>query len=288
MNDFDFWQRWGLELNDTEFANALLVLGVLATSPFPEMPQEAAIPLVINNLSNLPGKHELQELLLAALKLSQGKDKLLPWRFPKPNQRANVYNRRVLLSNLNPNQVANAWKGIDDGTTAAPRIQVLSYPVTEDVSPWFRMLFETNPPVRAAHIVLDNAQARPHLKWPLRIGYLSGNNGEASVKGISAKWPSDKLTRPVKIDRDNANCDVMIFNGWDRQLLRELLDVLGRQKSNLVIVRGRIENDMTSVKQRLAALSSESSASGYVFLRPDIPDEVLSDAMNRFIENLSH
>jgi hypothetical protein len=274
MNDFEFWQGWGLELDDGEFANALLVLGVLATLPF-------------SKSEFIPGK-DLQELLLTTLKLSQEKDKLLPWRFPKRNQHAKIHNNTVFLSNLNPNQVANAWKGIGDGTTTAPRIQVLSYPVTEGVSTWFRMLFEANPPVRAAHIVFDSAQARPHLKWPLRIGYLSGNNGEAIIKSISTKWPSDKLTRPVKIDRDNANCDVMVFIGSGRQLLRELLDVPGRQKSNLVIVRDRIENDMASVKQRLAALSSESSASGYVFLRPDIPDEVLSDALNRFIENLSH
>lgn len=274
MNDFEFWERWGLELDDAAFANALLVLGVLATRPF-------------HKSESIPGK-DLQDLLVAALKLSREKDNLLPWRFPKRSQRTKIHNETALLSDLSPGQIANAWKGIGDGVAAAPRLQVLSYPATEQVAPWFRMLFEANPPVRSAHIAFDNAQARPHLKWPLRIGYLNGNSGEAIVKSLSTKSPSDKLTRPVKIDRDNANCDVMVFNGWGRQLLRDLLDVPGRQKSNLVIIRGRIENDMTSVEQRLAALTSESSASGYVFLHPDTPDEVMSDALNRFIENLSH
>jgi len=274
MNEFGFWEQWGLELDDKQFANAFLVLGVLATSPF-----------VKGQYS--PGK-DLQEVLSAALKLSQEKNKLLQWRFPKRDQRVRIGDDGVLLSGLNSRQVANAWKDVVDGTAVGPRVQILSYPATEGISPWFRMLFEADPAVRAAHIVFDTAQARPHLKWPLRLGYIPGNAAEESVKSARSVWPSDELTSSVRIDRENANCDVLLFTGSSSQLLKTLLEIPVPQKTNLFIVRGTFEDDLSAMGQRLSAIAAECRASGFVFLNPTVTDEVLGRAVNGFVENLSH
>jgi hypothetical protein len=274
MNEFGFWQRWGLELDDEQFANAFLVLGVLATSPFMK--------------DRFSSEKDLQKVLLATLKLSQEKDKLLPWRFPKRNQHAKIGNEKIFLFGLNPCQVANAWKDIVSGTAIAPRVQILSYPLTEGVRPWFRMLFEANPPVRAAHIVFDTAKVRPHLKWPLRLGFLPGNAAEESVQKARFLWPSNELTSTVRIDRENANCDVLLFTGSSSQLLKTLLETPVPQKTNLFIVRGTFEDDLTAMNQRLSAIAAESHASGFIFLNSPVTDEILGRAMNRFVENLSH
>jgi len=271
MSEFGFWQRWGLELDDRQFANAFLVLGVLAAQYF------------------VKDRSELQDVLLAALRRAQEKDKLLPWRFANRDQPAQVGNdRRVVLSDLNPWQVARAWTDIVDGTAIAPRVQILSYPVTEGVSPWFHMLFEASPAVGAAHIVFDTAQACPHLKWPLRLGFLPGNAAEGSVQKARSLWPSNELASTVQIDRENANCDVLLFTGSSSQLLQALLETPVPQKTHLFVVRGTFEDDLIAMHQRLSAIAAEGRASGFVFLNPTVTDDVLGCAVNDFVENLSH
>jgi len=111
MSEFGFWQRWGLELDDRQFANAFLVLGVLAAQYF------------------VKDRSELQDVLLAALRRAQEKDKLLPWRFANRDQPAQVGNdRRVVLSDLNPWQVARAWTDIVDGTPLRPAFRSSAIP----------------------------------------------------------------------------------------------------------------------------------------------------------------
>lgn len=275
MNEFGFWQRWGLELDDTQFANAFLVLGVLAAH--------------LEVIRGFSSEKDLSGVLSKVLKRTKGKDKLLSWRFPHRYETIYIGNDEVDLCDLNPKKVANAWGNIvDNRTILAPRVEISGYPLMEGVSPWFRMLFEANPTVKAAHIVFCTVHAHLQLKWPLRLGFLPGNTAKENVLKARLAWPSNELTSAVRVDRENANCDVLLFTGSSSQLLKALLETPVPQKTNLFIVRGTFEDDLVAMDQRLSAIAAEGRASGFVFLNPAVTDEDLESAVNCFVENLSH
>lgn len=279
MDVFGFWQKWGMELDDRAFANAFTALGVLA-APLP-------------GHESLSGK-DLCERLQASLQISHDMRHIVPWRFPGREQRVKIRNEDILLSDLKPLLVKDAWLSALRGSGVRPRFQVLAYPDREQITPWFRLLFEADPPwdeyafPKAAHISHDTAGAGPRMEWPLRLGYLGGNGGETIVQKACEQWESRELASAVKIDRENDNCDVLVYNGWTRELLKTLLEMPGSQKANLIVVRGRLDATLASVNQHLQALSSESCAKGFVLLDPDIPDDVAGQALNQFVRNLSH
>jgi hypothetical protein len=273
MDEFGFWQKWGLELDDTAFANAFLALGILSAVPSSKDP-------------SMSGEN-LQERLRAVLAISKKSGRPVAWRFPKQRNSVQMGGERVILSSLSPLLVAKVWNTALQGSDIKPRFQILGYPETESITPWFRVLFEADA-VQAAHIMFENAQAHLFMKWPLRLGFLPGNAAEDIVQQSRLLWPAKDLTEAIQIDRDNANCDVLVFSGSSSQLLKALLETPVPQKTNLFIVRGTLEDDPTAVSKRLAVIAAESRASGFVFVNSSITDEILGQTTNRFIENLSH
>ena len=273
MREFDFWQRWGLGLDDTQFANAFMVLGLLAAAP---------------GAGAEPAIEAFRKRLNSALKGGPEKRTVLTWRFPTARKLVRAGDRLVSLADLTPGDLAALWAGQGFMWDLPLIVRVVSRPSTSSVTPWFRTLCETQPSARAVYVAHDEEGVQPHLKWPFRVGYLGGDSGEEIVKTAAQRWPTNRLTVPVRIDRDNANCDILVFGGSARELTRALLDMPGRQRCNLVIARGGVEDGAESTGQRLAAVAGETSASGYIFVHTDAPDDEIRDALNDFITNLSH
>ncbi len=275
MNEFEFWQRWGIELNDRQFANAFTALGVLAPSSCGELkvdgdelpPPENAIMTTLSLLIHHP---------------------VNPWAYPRPSQSVEVGAYFTRLSILAPQAVAQSWEKVCGNISICPRFEVVGHPASELIRPWFRLLFEAAPENKAAYIKLDAQEGHLYLRWPLRLGYLPGNGAEESVRSARSHWPSNELTSSVRIDRENANCDILLFAGSSSQLLKTLLETPVPQKTNLFIVRGTFEDDLAAMGKRLSAIAAEARASGFVFLNSMVTDEVLGRAVNRFVENLSH
>lgn len=274
MDEFSFWQKWGLELDDRTFANAFLALGILAAARPSSKDQSVS-----------GGNPE--ERLRAVLQAAKTKGQLTLWRFPKRRNSLQIGGKKVLLSALSPSLATKAWISALQDAGIELKLQILSYPENESIAPWFRMLFEADG-VQAAHLLLDNPQAHLFMKWPLRLGFLPGNAAEGIVQQARVLWPAKDLTEAVQIDRDIANCDILLFSGSSGQLLKALLDTPVPQKTNLFIVRGRLEDNSAAVSQRLLTIATEGHASGFVFLNSATTDEALGEAVNRFIENLSH
>ncbi|HOW54036.1 MAG TPA: hypothetical protein PLR60_05205 [Syntrophorhabdaceae bacterium] len=300
MDEFGFWQQWGMELDDRSFANAFTALGVLA-APLPDDE-----PFSIKDLSGdlFKTSRGLEQAFCAMrspvsklrdiLQRSRDIKGIVPWRFPGRDQSVKIGEEEVLLSSLKPSQMADAWQSSIGSFGEERRFQIIGYPEAENVAPWFRLLFEADPQwdanalSKSVHIAYNAAGSALHMEWPLRLGYLDGNGGEAIVQRACNEWESGELAGAVKIDRGNDNCDILVFDGWTRQLLKTLLEMPGSQKTNLVIVRGRLDESISSVNQHLQALSSESQAKGFVFIDPGIADEAVGQALNRFVRNLSH
>lgn len=300
MDEFGFWQQWGMELDDRSFANAFTALGVLA-APLPDDEPSPAKDLSGDLFKTSRGieqafcaKPSPVSRLQDILQRSHDMKNIVPWRFPGRGRSVKIGDEEVLLSSFEPSLMADAWGNSICEFGVEPRFQIIGYPETEQVAPWFRLLFEADPPLdanalsKSAHIAYNAAGSALHMEWPLRLGYLDGNGGEAIVQRACKEWESGELAAAAKIDRGNDNCDVLIFDGWTRQLLKTLLEMPGSQKTNLIIVRGRMDNDLASVDQHLQALSSESCAKGFVLIDPGIPDEIAGHALNRFVRNLSH
>jgi hypothetical protein len=293
MEEFGFWEKWGMELNDQQFANALAALGIVAaatlssqdagsTDLFQSWPENDETRKTLKGIA-------LRSAIFDPISHSRKNDFIVPWHFPLPDQRALVGGQQIPIATLNPREVAGAWETLLGGSeTIEPRLHISRHPAGEAVRPWFRMLFETSPRIAAAYIDLNTPEACLNMKWPLRLGYLPGNSAEEFIQKLGSMWPSRDLARPVRIDRDNANCDVLLFSGSLSQLLRKLLEPPVPQKTNLFLVRGAFEEDLTAMRGRLAAAAAEARAGGFIFPHAAISDEVLLDAVNRFVENLSH
>ena len=290
MEEFNYWTRWGLGLNDKQFANAFTTLGVFAASLASSQDEGLLEPSQpATDIEHLLYKIDLK-MAVFNLILPFRKDKfIVPWRFPIHDQYVQVGKRHVLLSSLNPQELAEVWETlINDTKIIKLRFCITWYPQTELVRPWFRLLFEATPQNKAAYIELDARQAHLYMQWPLRLGFLPGNAAEDSIKKARFYWPANELTSTVRIDRDNANCDVLLFIGSSSQLLKTLLEPLVPQKTNLFIVRGTFEDNLFAMGQRLSSIATEGRASGFVFLAPSVTDEVLGRACESFCGESIH
>jgi hypothetical protein len=310
MAEFDFWRKWGLELDDAQFAGAFTALGVLAAAP----------PYTHSGADTAPLREQCEHALRSALHYplavpSRGRA-AVQWRFPVPKRTVRLTTRRVRLSDLDPQCVAQAWQSIvadyrlaqlaDNLVASATseeqrryeianrrylgrtRLEITGYPVAEPVRPWFRLLLEAIPSGMSAYIDIGGGQGQPCLEWPLRLGFLSGGVDEESVRSARGKWPSRELACTVRVDRGSANCDVLLFTGSSGQLLRRLLEIPVPQKANLLVVRGSFEDDPATTGSRLSAIAAECHASGIVFVAPGVADEAFAEAVNRFVAKLSH
>ena len=127
MSQFDYWQSWGAELNDTEFANAWAALGVVWADMQLGRARGATPRLGLAKIIT-PGPAP-QELL---------------WKFPEAPR------AQELIGGTQPREWAVAWSETAGNTLI--RLLVRDSPRGEPGAPWQRLLSETNPPVASVDI----------------------------------------------------------------------------------------------------------------------------------------
>lgn len=131
MSQFDFWQRWGAGLSDTQFANAWAALGVV-WSRDGERPRKAL-------------ERSIQQ---------DARDQL-PWRFPPESE-------PDLIRGTTPLEWAEAWSQVLGSRQIS--LVVVEFPVDEPVPPWLRLLSETSPPT--TEVIVAYAQSAPAMAAP--------------------------------------------------------------------------------------------------------------------------
>ena len=251
---FDFWQRWGVALDDVAFANAFLALGLVS----PDRQKRSV--------------DELRNYAAPALQL--------PWYFPHPATPVEGA----------PEEWARAWADVRKTLKRPVRLYVMEAPPEEPILPWYRLLYEASPAPDAVALFERSPRAQFHMEWPLRLGGLS-EQAWAFLQGMQAKnlWPARKVARMVRLGREQANCDLLLHRGPPRTLLQELLALPFEVKANVVLVQGDVQTDWAELQALLASVLAQTRASGFVLLpAPAQDDGWLLEFFNRFLAEMSH
>ena len=289
MQDFEFWQRWGMELDDAAFARALVALGI-ASSAAPDGRKRKLVDwrTISDPLERGLLEAEIKLLVTGQLSASRRHDAVVAWQLPEAAATLRAGRLDLVVESLRPSDWAEIWPQVAEATGVTPRLRVKEFPRNELIRPWFRLLAEAKPQIAAAHIEWDAPRAQPVWKWPLRIGYLGGSGDAALCEDLHGRWPASELATIHAVGRANANCDVLVVTADTRQLLRSLLEFPGSIKTNLIVVRGRFEEDAAGTETRLKAIAAETHASGLVFVHAEATDQQLTEGLRRLVEELSH
>ena len=208
--NFDFWQRWGIELNDVSFANAWVSLGLAG--------HRAYDPAFARSVSHL--------------NTTSWSVPTIPWRFP----------RKETSVVGTPEQWSRAWITAPSRIARLPaRLRVMDPPPDEPILPWYRILSAASPALGAVSLEIEAPRAQLQIAWPLRIGCLA-DSGCNLLDQVKKQWPSSEMAETIRLDRDKANCDLLVFKGSARELLRELLERPFGVKANVLI----LQNDSTA------------------------------------------
>ena len=283
---FDFWIRWGMNLSDADFAAAWLALGIAAGAA--RKPPAAKGDLARARAAAATPDDGLaiaRDALTGALSVAAEQDQGVNWRFPDPDDCVDA-DGRLPLSRIAPAAWAQAW-GAAAGQAPAPRLRVTNAPEDEPYLPWLRLLSEARPKVAAVSMAWQAPNPQLVLAWPLRLGAVSAE-GEAVIAAAREQWPSDRLTRRVGIDRDNANCDVLVHSGTLATLLSALAAQPFHCKANLVLVASASDAGGAAVLKQIRAIAQKTNASGVLLWTQPADARASGLALNAFINEFSH
>jgi hypothetical protein len=273
MSAFDFWQRWGIDLDDTTFANAWAALGVAAAA----RRRQRVTPI-----------ERLGEVFEAA----QAEGGLMPWTFPDPGS---ARREPVLVRGTTPYHWAAAWNqqvktenDRDPVNPKGPRLRIAGAPADEGARPWWHLLGESRPASNAVSFALDAPRAQLQMGWPLRFGYHGDEASAALIEAARENWPANDLSRVVPLGRSAANCDVLVHRGTVRELLRVLLECRTPSKANIVLLRDDAGAPWGEISTLLATVLAEVRASAYVIVPESYPEEGLAQSLNGLVAELSH
>lgn len=284
---FEDWKRWCNTLDDADFARAFTALGVAAGSEAQWRSVARWVQLIESDPSQatpdnllVMARFALSDALGGTTRKSQGHTR---WSFPSANSTVDAEGR-FALRRIDPASWARAWLEVVDGE---PRLRVADVPEQEPIAPWLRLLAEAQPPVGAVSVVLPVAKPNLAIEWPLRVAALADAPAVPVVETLLLQWPSQRHTRRVPLDRDNANCDVLLHVGPAASLLAALRAQPFPCKANLVVLAGTSDGDPVIVNGPVRTVADETRASGIVLLSSHDP-HTLACTLNRFVEEMSH
>ena len=287
---FDFWQRWGRELGDADFARAWTALGVAAGSEVKHPSSEGYVGLLERNPQAAPSDTYLEiarTALADALLASREHGRRVRWSFPTATSTVDA-DGRFPLTRIDPAAWAGAWTDAVGIVNVRPRLRVTDAPESDAIAPWIRLLSEAQPQPDAVSLALPAPDATLAVEWPVRFGTLPQNIAGAIMAVTLGEWPSSRLARSVPIDRDNANCDVLLHVGSAASLLRALRAQPFRCKANIVALAGAIDADPVALGKQLRAIATRTCASGIVLQSSADDLRELGYGWNRFVEEMSH
>jgi hypothetical protein len=271
MSEFDFWQRWGVDLDDTQFANAWCALGIVfAAGTRQDAPKTVAAKV---------------------LKQSRQLGNQAAWAFPQASlstgRKASI---STLLADTKPRDWVEAWVEAvqplaDD---ERPRLRIASAPSEEPAFVWLRLLDEANPAPIAVSFKITAPRADCQVSWPLKLGFLHGNAAEAVIEAAHKHWPAKDQSQPVALGRRQANCDLVIHSGTTRTLLKALLDHPASIKANVLLLRSEERRDWGELSARLSSLLAEVRGSGFMLIPEVISDDEFAFGLNLFVAAISH
>lgn len=273
MSDFDFWQRWAIDLDDGTFANAWAALGVAAV-----------------------GRRRRNETPVdrigRAIEIARATGRHLRWVFPDPGR---MRHEPALVRGTTPYDWAAAWveqvKADIDPDANIPkclRLRIVGAPADESALPWWRLLGKSRPASKAVSFVLDAPRAQRHMEWPLRLGHYGDKPARTLIESARELWPANDLSRMVTLGRSAANCDLLVHRGTVRELLRVLLECRTPSKANIVLVQDDASAPWGDLSAQLAAVLAEVRASAYVLVPENYPDKELAKSLNGLVAEISH
>ena len=252
MSQFDFWQQWGAQLDDTQFANAWAALGV-AWNRNLDSPRDA-----LEHRFDIPAGYRV------------------PWRFPPGDPSAD------LIAGTTPLEWAAAWSEAAAGREL--RLAVSGAPDGEPVMPWLRLLSETNPATTAVGVDLFGwADRTIQIASPLRLGYLPGNGAESFVDTVQLTALAGPNVK-VSIGPASSLCDVLIFRGTPAELLGNTA-VVGR--ANFLLLLGADGPDYGSDRAKVAADLNLLGAAGFAISRTWPTAAELTSRLSRFLQAIA-
>ena len=172
--EFDFWQRWGGELGDVDFARAWVALGIVAGSRVKPPGSEGYIGLLERNPAAATTDINFmiaRSALADALSASREHAGRVRWTFPFAATTIDA-DQRFPLIRIGPVPWALAWDEVASLVEVQPRLRVTAAPEKDAIAPWFRVLSEAKPSPSAVSLMLRAPDASLALEWPLRIGTL--------------------------------------------------------------------------------------------------------------------
>ncbi|MEZ5082473.1 MAG: hypothetical protein R2750_03340 [Bacteroidales bacterium] len=292
MKNFEFWKNWGVGLSDRNFANTFVALGIL-------MARSRSRLLPGNKVIETPVSYDASQFIRNELERAveiNNRDRLsflTSWKFPRPDKMINLGAYRLNLSNIDPLSISSNWESVANNIQTdhlnfdGLRIKVTDRPVQDDVNQWFGLFFNAAPDNIAAYIPINTIHKQIHVKWPLRLGYFPGNLAKQIVMDASTRWPADTNSIPTEINRENDNCDILIFDGDFTGLHESIEKLQVPLKCNMIITRGNIDK-MAPSNQLMMSITQKTRCNGVVFLNSQWMDFDFQDSLVKFVENFSH
>src|SRR5688572_949331 len=247
--NFDFWQRWGIDLDDVSFANAWVALGLVKGR-----------------------KRSVHELLQ-----TNWHRPILNWTFPLKDTEVEG----------TPGEWAAAWGYAASQIPEPIRLRVHGAPANELILPWYRLLSEADPAPRAVSLVVAAPRSQLNIEWPLRLGWIS-DDARNIIEQTREMWPSLKVTQSVRLGRDNTSCDILIHKSSAKTLLEELLRQAVDVKANIIVLQGGEATGWGEIDGLLTSVLTLTRASGFILVPASTKDPDLVSMMNDMVTELTH